>query len=79
MSAAADNLGNFFAQNMFIANSGVLLIIGTLEELGHTVDALAVAQAAIPIAIIALIFGFIQNSLIDRKIARYYAKKEGAK
>lgn len=79
MSAAADNIGNFFAQNMFIANSGVLLIVGTLEELGHTVDALAVAQAAIPIAIIAFVFGFIQNSFIDRKIARYYAKKEGAK
>lgn len=79
MSAAADNVGNFFAQNIFIANSGVLLIVGTLEELGYSIDALAVAQAAIPIAIIALIFGFIQNSFLDRKIAKHYAKKEGAK
>ncbi|MBU3803509.1 MAG: DUF969 domain-containing protein [Candidatus Cellulosilyticum pullistercoris] len=79
MSAAADNVGNFFAQNIFIANSGVLLIVGTLEELGYSIDALAVAQAAIPIAIIALIFGFIQNSFLDKKIAKYYAKKEGAK
>jgi len=79
MSAAADNIGNFFAQNVFVANSGVLLIVGALEELGYSVDALAVAQAAIPIAIIALIFGFIQNSLLDKKIARHYTKKEGAK
>ena len=79
MSAASDNIGNFFAQNVFVANSGVLLIVGALEELGYSVDALAVAQGAIPIAIIALIFGFIQNSLLDKKIARYYAKKEGAK
>lgn len=79
MAAAADNFGNFFAQNIFIANSGVLLIVGTLEELGYTVDALSVANASIPIAIITLIFAFIQNSLIDKKIARHYAKKEGAK
>ena len=79
MSAAADNVGNFFAQNIFVANSGVLLIVGTLEELGYSIDALAVAQASIPIAIIALIFGFIQNSFLDKKIAKYYSKKEGAK
>ncbi len=81
MCAAADNFGNFFAQNIFIANSGVLLIVGTLEELGYTVDALAVAQAAIPVAVIALIFAFIQNSMMDKKIAKHYEslQKEGAK
>ena len=79
MTAAADNLGNFFAQNIFVANSGVLLIVGTLEELGYQVDALSVANAAIPVAVIALIFGFIQNTLLDKKIAKRYAKKEGAK
>ncbi len=79
MSAAADNFGNFFAQNIFVANSGVLLIVGTLEELGYNVDALAVAKASIPIAIVALIFGFIQNMVIDKKIATRYAKKGGTK
>ena len=79
MTAASDNIGNFFAQNIFVANSGVLLIVGTLEELGYQVDALSVAQAAIPVALIALIFGFIQNTLLDKKIAKRYAKKEGAK
>lgn len=79
MSAAADNLGNFFAQNIFVANSGVLLIVGTLQELGYQVDALSVTIASIPVAIVALIFGFIQNTLLDKKIARRYGKKEGAK
>lgn len=79
MAAAADNLGNFFAQNIFVANSGVLLIVGTLEELGYQVDALSVTMAAIPIALIALVFGAIQNTLLDKKIAKRYAKKEGAK
>lgn len=79
MTAAADNFGNFFAQNIFVANAGVLLIVGTLGELGYDVDALAIAKAAIPVAVITFIFVFIQNSLIDRKIAKHYAKKEGAK
>ena len=81
MAAAADNFGNFFAQNIFIANSGVLLVVGTLEELGYTVDALSVANAAIPVGVIALIFAFIQNTLMDKKIAKRYEalQKEGAK
>ena len=81
MTAASDNFGNFFAQNIFVANSGVLLITGTLAELGYDVDALAVANASIPIAIVALIFAFIHNTMMDRKIARKYQalEKEGAK
>lgn len=76
-AAAADNYGNFFAQNIFLANSGVLLIAGTLEELGYAVDTLAIAKMAIPIAIIALIFGVIQNASLDRKIQRQLAGKRG--
>ncbi len=79
MAAASDNIGNFFAQNIFVANSGVLLIVGTLEELGYAVDALAVAKAAIPVAVIALIFAFIQNTRIDKKIAKRHAAKGGTK
>ena len=33
-SAASDNFGNFFAQNTFIAASGVLMITGTMKSLG---------------------------------------------
>ena len=79
MAAAADNFGNFFAQNIFVANSGVLLIVGTLEELGYSVDALGVVKTSIPIAIVALISGYIQNRQIDKKIAKRYAQKGGTK
>ena len=54
-SAAADNIGNFFGQNVFMANSGVLLIVSTLETLGISADALKNAQASIPVAIFAFI------------------------
>lgn len=78
-SAAADNYGNFFAQNIFMANSGVLLIAGTLEELGYQVDTLQIVQIAIPVAIIALVLGVIQNLHLDRTIRKTMAKKRGDK
>ncbi|MDZ5010144.1 DUF969 family protein, partial [Clostridium perfringens] len=74
-SAAADNYGNFFGQNVFLANSGVLLIAGTLETLGYNVDALQVAKASIPIAVIAFILGVIQNYLLDKKLAKKYKNR----
>lgn len=74
-SAATENYGNFFAQNTFIAASGVLLITGTMESLGYEISAVSVAQASIPIALIALAFVVISNVLFDRKMANKYGKK----
>ena len=54
-SAASDNIGNFFGQNVFMASSGVLLISGTLESLGYNVDTLQIAKASLPIALAALV------------------------
>lgn len=78
-AAAADNIGNFFGQNVFIANSGVLLIAGTLETLGYNVDALQVAKASIPVAVIAFILGAIYNSYLDKKLSIKYSKKKNNK
>lgn len=76
-AAASENYGNFFAQNTFIASSGVLLIAGTMESLGYDVSPVSVAQASIPIALIALFFAAVQNQWTDRKLSRKY--KKGAK
>lgn len=69
-SAAAENYGNFFGQNLFIASGGVLLVVATLEELGVEVTPLEVSRAAIPIAISALILSIIQNKIVDNKIKK---------
>lgn len=79
-SAAADNYANFFGQNVFMANSGVLLIASTLSTLnlpgiGDNIDTLAVAKASIPIAIIAFILGVLQNMHLDRTLKRKYQQK----
>ncbi len=78
-SASAENYGNFFGQNVFIAASGVLLIVGTLEELGIVVTPNAVAGASLPIAIVAFILAVIQNIFVDKKIAKIESAKKGAK
>ena len=75
-SAASDNIGNFFAQNVFMANSGVLLIAGTLESLGYNVDTLAIAKASIPVALIAFVLCLLQNYILDRRLKQKYNKKQ---
>lgn len=74
-AAAMDNYGNFFGQNVFLANSGVLLIAGTLETLGYSVDTLQIAKASIPIALIALVLGIVQNYYLDKSLDRKYRQK----
>ncbi|AQS52703.1 hypothetical protein BW727_100310 [Jeotgalibaca dankookensis] len=76
-SAASENFGNFFAQNTFIAASGVLLIAGTMESLGYDVSPVAIASASIPVALIALLISAISNYLTDKKLDRKYGNKGG--
>ncbi len=74
-AAAMENYGNFYGQNVFLASSGVLLIAGTLEELGYAVNTLDVAKASIPIAVISFLFVVVQNHLLDKSIARKASHK----
>lgn len=76
-SAAADNYGNFFAQNCFMGASGTLLIASTLSSQGYPeVDALKVAMASWPVAILIIVVGILSNFLlVDRKLVSKFAKK----
>ncbi|MCT1867026.1 DUF969 domain-containing protein [Dermabacter sp. p3-SID358] len=68
-AAAADNFGNFFAQNLFLGAPGVLLIVATMAEQGYTqVTPLSVALWSIPVAVVSLIFGLVRNILLDRRL-----------
>jgi uncharacterized membrane protein len=74
MAAAAENYGNFFAQNCFMGSSGTLLIVSTLNEQGYIVDALQIAGQSVPIAVISVIVGIIYALLFDAAMKRRYAK-----
>lgn len=74
-SASSENFANFFGQNVFIAAGGVLLIVGTLSELGIEVTPLAVSKASIPIAVIAFVFAAIYYNLFDRRLNKRLEKR----
>jgi uncharacterized membrane protein len=79
LNAAIDNYGNFFGQNFFVASGGVLLIVGVMKGLKYNVDALDIAKASLPIAIIIMIVGTIQSLYYDKKFEKKYGKKNNDK
>ncbi len=70
MASAMENYGNFFGQNIFIASPGVLLIVGTLQELGIQIDPYHVAMACIPVGISSLALACIQNIFFDLSLKK---------
>lgn len=76
-SAASENYGNFFAQNVFMGASGTLLIASTMAEQGYgQVTALNVAMWSIPVAIISVLLGILKNYLFDRKLKATLGEKK---
>ena len=69
-SAAADNVGLFFGEDIFIAIGSILLIRGFLDQNGIQVEPIQLAVWAIPTAICAFIIHAIRLMLLDRRIGR---------
>jgi uncharacterized membrane protein len=67
-SAAADNIGLFFGEDIFIAIGSILLIRGFLDQNGIKVEPIDLAVWAIPTAICAFIIHATRLMLLDRKI-----------
>lgn len=73
-TAAVDNIGLFFGEDIFIAIGSILLIKGFLEQEGIIVEPLHLSLWAIPTAIIAFLIHGTRLFLLDRKLAREAAK-----
>lgn len=67
-AAASDNYANFFGQMVFPASSGVALIVGTMVAEGYDVTNTQIGLWSIPVFIVALIIGFIQFMILDKKL-----------
>ena len=78
-SAAAENYGNFYAQNCFMGASGTLLIVVTLVEQGFDVSAVQIATWSIPIAVTSILVGIVRNLMLDKKIEKMMNAGGGAK
>jgi uncharacterized membrane protein len=74
-TAASENYGNFFAQNLFFGASGVALVVTTLQQQGLVVDPRRVARWSIPIAIASVALAAFQYWRLDRWLARRGAQR----
>jgi len=70
MSAATDNVGLFFGEDIFLAIGSILLIVGFLDQSGITVEPLHLSMWAIPSAIAAFFVHGGRLLLFDRGLAK---------
>ena len=70
MSAATDNVGLFFGEDIFIAIGSILLIQGTMGGFGIELTPIHLSLWAIPTAICAFLIHATRLLLLDRKLGR---------
>jgi len=70
MSAATDNVGVFFGEDIFVAIASILLIQSSLESFGIELTPFQLSVWAIPTAVCAFLIHGARLLLLDRKLAR---------
>src|SRR5882757_4687843 len=70
-TAAAENVGLFFGEDIFVAIGSILLIKGFLQQNGMIVEPLQLSVWAIPTAIVAFAVHAIRLFLFDRQLSRH--------
>ena len=75
-AAAADNIGLFFGEDIFIAIGSILLIRGFLDQNAIHVQPQDLAVWSIPTAIAAFIIHGIRLLLLDRSLNRAHARPQ---
>lgn len=77
IACAVENYGNFYGQNIFIAASGVLLIVGSLKEAGIIVDAAHVSKYSVMAGAAAVVLSVIQNLIFDYQLKKEMKQNKG--
>ncbi|HEY4128895.1 MAG TPA: DUF969 domain-containing protein [Gammaproteobacteria bacterium] len=73
-AAAADNIGLFYGEDIFIAIGSVLLIKAYLDQAGYPLTPLQIALWAIPTAIAAFVIHAFRLWRLDRRLQRELGK-----
>ena len=74
-SAATDNVGLFFGEDIFLAIGSILLITGYVDaNYGLKLEAIQIAMWAIPTAIAAFLIHGSRMLLLDRRLTRMAAE-----
>ena len=67
-AAAADNIGLFFGEDIFIAIGSILLMKGFLAQSGFDIEPLSLAVWAMPTAVLALVIHGTRLLRLDRRL-----------
>ncbi|WP_046721562.1 DUF969 domain-containing protein [Heyndrickxia coagulans] len=73
-AAAADNIGLFFGEDIFVAVGAILLMKGFFDQNGIKADPISMALWGLPTAIFVFIVHSIRLRLFDRKLDRKLGK-----
>jgi uncharacterized membrane protein len=76
-SAATDNVGVFFGEDIFIAIGSIVLIQQTLATYGYNLAPLQLAIWAAPTAILAFLIHSTRLLLLDRRLSAAHRLREG--
>ncbi len=76
-SAATDNIGLFFGEDIFLAIGSILLIKGLLEQYGIMLEPLQLSVWAIPTAIAAFLIHGFRLWRLDRRLQAQRVAAEG--
>lgn len=75
ISAATDNVGLFFGEDVFLAFSGVLLIKGFFDGQNIHLDPLSIGLWALPTAIAAFVIHSVRIVIFERRLRRRLASQ----
>ncbi|MCQ6267844.1 DUF969 domain-containing protein [Fictibacillus sp. WQ 8-8] len=75
-AAAADNIGLFFGEDIFVAVGAILLMTGFFKQNNIPADPIAMALWGIPTAIFAFIVHAIRLRIFDKKLNQRFRNSE---
>jgi uncharacterized membrane protein len=76
-AAAAENIGNFFGEDIFIAVGAILLMKGFFDSQGIEVGVWAMALWSVPTALIAFVAMWWRTRALDRRLSKRAAQRRG--
>lgn len=69
-TAAAENYGNFYGQNLSPVQAGVLLVFGVMQGLGQPVGVWDLVRHALPVVAVTILLAAVQFRWLDGSLRR---------
>jgi uncharacterized membrane protein len=67
-TAASENYGNFYGQNLSVVQAGVLLVYGVMKGLGYEVSLWRLVAWTSPIVLASVVWAAVQFAWLDRRL-----------